>query len=264
MKRWKKARANPSHGEGTEPNFFEEFEDPLDVGKSAEIDMSQMTPLDYHKDRHGARYEATKKHWEANPPDETDFAEQSQRAWEADIEKSKDVKYTAKVDETRERGIHDDEIHSQTLEELEGTPAGTAGCGERTDTGERAELEGELFIRIMSAIDATRPAYEDERASMHKRDDLKTEFAKCLSALSSLKLAWPLPRHPFDAEALRLIEDVFKDLDATRLALNNSANSLVTPRVPDQVVSGQILTSSIECAQRCRLSFEAIVDMALA
>jgi hypothetical protein len=217
---------------------------------SAEFDMSQVTPYNYHKDKDFARDEATEQQREATFPDDTAFMWQLHRERETDIEQSKNVENTAKVDETRERGIRHDDFRSQASEE-------------GTDTGARAELEGELFIRIMSTIDAIRLAYEHERGSMPKRNGMKTEFAKCLSALSSLKLAWPLPQHPFDARALRLIEDVFNDFDATRLAPTNSANSSFPPRAPGQVGTGQKLLSSIECAHNCLSSFEAIVDVAL-
>jgi hypothetical protein len=248
MDHGKRARADLSGREDFE--ISKAIQDSEASEDSAEFDMSQVTPYNYHKDKDFARYEATEQQWEATLQEDTEFMEQLHREREADIEQSKNVENTAKVDETRERGIRHDDFRSQASEE-------------GTDTGVRAELEGELFIRIMSAIDATRLAYEHERDSVPKRNGMKTEFAKCLSALSSLKLVWPLPRHPFDAQALRLIEDVFKDLDATRLAPTNSANRSFPPRAPGQIGTGQTLSSSIECAQNFRSSFEAIGDVAL-
>jgi hypothetical protein len=117
------------------------------------------------------------------------------------------------------------------------------------DLEERSKLEANVFARILPAIDVTRGAYgrEFERGSTPVDSDLRTDLAKCLSALSSIKLMWPLPQDTFDAEVMLLLEHVFEDLKAILESLSQSANR--------NRISEWNLRS-------VRLAFDAVVDVA--
>jgi hypothetical protein len=112
---------------------------------------------------------------------------------------------------------------------------------------ERDVLETKVFACLMPAIDATRRVYERGRGFIPDEDDLKTDLAKLLSQLGSVKLMWPLPIDPFDAEVLLLMIHVLEDLNAILGTLLHSDK-------PNLTSEGSLLS--------VQLAFDAVIDVA--
>lgn len=124
----------------------------------------------------------------------------------------------------------------------------------RADRSERGDLEVDLFVRIVSVIDSTRLVYDRQSTSTSNVTGLvdeykskseqrvRSEFARCLSALGSIKLMWPLPQPPFDAKTLKHIKDVFRDFDRVEWGSN---------------------PKDIGVLRHYRFAFDAIVDVAI-
>jgi hypothetical protein len=121
---------------------------------------------------------------------------------------------------------------------------------------ERAELETKLFALLVRAIDAASRMYAIEQYSVFD-DDFDSELGECLSALGYLKLMWPLPQIPFDAQILKHIVDVFTEFDAV-------CPAPILPTFKASHSSGRhsLSARNIQLTMRCRLACDAIVDVA--
>jgi hypothetical protein len=121
---------------------------------------------------------------------------------------------------------------------------------------ERADLEIKLFALLVRAIDAASSMYAEGEYSVLK-GDFDSNLGECLSALGYLKLMWPLPQMPFDAQILKYIEDVFTEFDAV-------CPFQTQPRFKGSHRSGRHDLSSerILRTMSCRVAFDAIVDVA--
>jgi hypothetical protein len=226
-----RARADLSDGEDFDiSENFEIPEDVEDFEERAEVEMDQTTPYRHRKEEHEVGYTAAEQHWKA------DFM----------------GPYSGRREYVEDSAEFDETVAPLGKEE---------GPEQGPDLRGRAELEDDLFIRIISTIEATRLSYEQERAIIMKDNGLETELAKCLSALCSLKPAWPLPQHPFDMQTLRHIEDVFKAFDAAYLNPSNPTSTSSQSRATGLYVSKRISQWRFKCAQRCCLAFDAIVEV---
>jgi hypothetical protein len=129
--------------------------------------------------------------------------------------------------------------------EAELTPPGAEMYDFRYGAAEQywQDFENKIFERIVSVMDSTIRPYRSESSPGSKDDGLQlpNELAKCLSALSSLKLMWPLPPGPFDALSLEHVLLVLEDLEASC----KTHERIVSVPSPAQPTSVQNLDSSV-------------------
>lgn len=81
-------------------------------------------------------------------------------------------------------------------------------------TADRADLEIELFARIVPVIDSTRLRYEGQHDDTDEQREWKFEAAEILSALGSIKLMWPLPQEMIDGTTLEQVKVLFQDFSS--------------------------------------------------
>jgi hypothetical protein len=168
-----------------------------------------------------------------------------------------DISDTTKLEE---RYLADRPVSERAEAEI--TPPGAEMYEFRYSAAEQywKDVENKLFERIVSVMDSTIRPYRSESSPGFKDDSLQLpiELAKCLSALNSLKLMWPLPPGPFDALSLEHVLPVLEDLEASC----KTHERIVFVPSPARPTAVRYLDSSVARMRDCQWALEAVVDVA--